>query len=79
MTEASAPEDEAHMARALELAGPRALRQVAGDCHDVVAILVNQRFHRLILLRHGGRAEVKVGAVEDGNSFHSRAMMASVN
>ena len=54
-------------ARALELAGPRALRQVARDGDDVVAPLLDQRLHRLVLLGNGGVAEVQIGAVEDAS------------
>ena len=65
-------------ARALELARPRALRQVARDGDDVEAPVLDQRLHRLVLLGNGGVAEVQVGTVEDRRR-HSLAMIASVN
>ena len=54
------------LARALELAGARALRHVARDRDDVVLPLLDQRFDRLVLLRHRRMPEVQIGAVKEG-------------
>src|SRR3982751_5985842 len=51
-------------ARALELARPRALREVAGDGDDVEPALGDDRLDCLVLLRNGGMAEVEIRAVE---------------
>src|SRR5437762_7862110 len=65
---------------ALELAGPGALREVAGDRDDVVALLLDERLDRLVLLRHRGMTEVEIGGVKEADRGwrHRRAMMASV-
>src|SRR6185295_7696337 len=64
--------------RALELAGAGALRDVTRDRDDVVAPILDQRLHRLVLLGDGGMSEMQIGAVEDRRR-HSLAMIASVN
>ena len=66
-------------ARALELAGAGALRDIAGHRHDVELSLLDHRFDRLVLLGHRGMPEMQIGAVKQRRDGHSAAMMASVN
>jgi hypothetical protein len=49
---------------ALELAGARALRQVARDGDHVEVPGLDARLERLDVRRHGGTAEVQVGDVQ---------------
>src|SRR5207302_3897289 len=60
---------------ALELAGSGALRQITGDRDDVVALLLNHRFDRLVLLRHRGMSEVLIRSMKQGDPGHSLAMI----
>ena len=66
-------------AGALELPCLRPLRQVTGDQDRVELPILNDGFDGLVLLRHCGMPEVHVGAVEEIESAHSRAITASVN
>src|SRR5688500_16005565 len=68
-----------HHARPLELARPRALRQVAGHDDDVEVALLDQRLDRLVLLGNRGVPEMHVGDVEEAHCGYSRAITASAN
>src|SRR5262245_11963663 len=61
--------------RALELARPGALRQVAGDGDDPVAPLLDERLDRFVLFRNGRMPEMQVGTVKEVDRRHRRAMI----